>query len=571
MINNKQQVVVSMTSFPAAITYAAKAVRYILEGSVLPDKLVLYLTYSQFDDCGIPEELTSLAQTNPVFEIRNYDIDIRSYRKLIPALTDFPEAIIVTVDDDVAYHRHWLRELLDTHRMMPHAVIAHRAKRIKPGKSYKMWKKFRWYDFCFKRFHVGFDNLQTGVGGVLYPPHSLKKEMMDVDLFTTIAPTTDDIWFWAAGVANGYPVVPVPFGKNKPRGLGKPGKLSLKWVNIKSGDDRNAPALKAITERYPEVEKRLHDKFSIDFDLVYLWVDGNDPKWIAKRNACIGKASEADTNCKGRYANNDELKYSLRSVEKYAPWIRRIFIVTDNQVPEWLDTSNPKIQIVDHTAILPPESLPCFNSRIIEHHLHKIPGLAEHFLYANDDMLINRPVSPATFFADDLLPIVRFNRRPLRKWTLRIKERIMGKTLSNYVKAIHNTALLVEKKYGTYYSGKTHHNIDAYLKSTYSYARNLFDSEISKTLTHHERNADDVQRNLYSYVALAEQQAHLSYVSQHTSFRFHIDNIKQYEKFKRYNPILFCMNDSQFASDDDRRRAASFLADYFPDKSAFEK
>ena len=142
----------------------------------------------------------------------------------------------------------------------------------------------------------------------------------------------------------------------------------------------------------------------VDIDFVYLWVDGNDPKWIAKRNACIGEPSKDEKNCKGRYESNDELKYSLRSLEKYAPWIRKIFIVTDNQVPEWLDTTHPKIQIVDHTEILPAECLPCFNSVIIEHHLHKIPGLSEHFLYGNDDMYFNKPVTPDTFFAKDFCP-----------------------------------------------------------------------------------------------------------------------------------------------------------------------
>ena len=78
----------------------------------------------------------------------------------------------------------------------------------------------------------------------------------------------------------------------------------------------------------------------MDIDLVYLWVDGNDTAWQAKRNACIGKpVDNSDVNCKGRYANNDELKYSLCSVDIYAPWIRKIFIVTDSQVPAWLDTS----------------------------------------------------------------------------------------------------------------------------------------------------------------------------------------------------------------------------------------
>lgn len=102
---SKQQVIVSMTSFPAAIPYAQKAVESILNGSVLPDKVILYLTFSQFGEKGIPQQLLNLSQVNPKFEIRNYDKDIRSYRKLIPALADFPDAIIVTVDDDVAYNK----------------------------------------------------------------------------------------------------------------------------------------------------------------------------------------------------------------------------------------------------------------------------------------------------------------------------------------------------------------------------------------------------------------------------------------------------------------------------------
>lgn len=100
-------------------------------------------------------------------------------------------------------------------------------------------------------------NIQTGVGGVLYPPHSLREDMMDVKLFTEIAPTTDDIWFWAAAVANGRKIIPVPFGYNKPRGLEKPSSLSLKTVNFKNGTDRNSMALNAILEKYPEIKERI--------------------------------------------------------------------------------------------------------------------------------------------------------------------------------------------------------------------------------------------------------------------------------------------------------------------------
>lgn len=257
----RQKVIVSMTSFPAAISYAVKAINSILNGTILPDKVVLYLTFSQFDKGGIPQQLTNLAESNPIFEIRNYDRDIRSYRKLIPALVDFPDAIIVTVDDDVVYHKNMLRDLLRLHEQLPNAILAHRAKRIRPGRPYRTWSKYRWYDFLLKRIHINFKNIQTGVGGVLYPPHALKSEMLDPDLFTQIAPTTDDIWFWAAAVANGVSVVPVPFGYNKPRGLNKPRELSLKIVNFKSGKDRNATALEDIVKKFPDVGRRIDYKW----------------------------------------------------------------------------------------------------------------------------------------------------------------------------------------------------------------------------------------------------------------------------------------------------------------------
>lgn len=256
-VQERPKVVVSLTSFPQAIPYAIQAITSILRGSVLPDKLVLYLTFSQFAENSIPEELTKLSESQPIFEIRNYDDDIRSYRKLIPALNDFPNDIIVTIDDDVAYHADMLKQLLQMHANHPNAVLAHRAKRIKPGLPYRKWKKFRWYHFLFKRINSSFLNIQTGVGGVLYPPHCLKTEMLNPELFKKIAPTTDDIWFWAAGVAKGTPVIPVPFGKNKPKGVGKPKQLSLKTTNFKTGIDRNAKTLNAIVDAYPEVGERI--------------------------------------------------------------------------------------------------------------------------------------------------------------------------------------------------------------------------------------------------------------------------------------------------------------------------
>lgn len=310
----------------------------------------------------------------------------------------------------------------------------------------------------------------------------------------------------------------------------------------------------------------------MEIDLVYLWVNGNDPQWQAKRQAITGRAeSQNSADCKGRYVDSGELKYSLRSIELYAPWIRKIFIVTDNQVPEWLDTSNPKIQIVDHSEILPAESRPCFNSALIEHFLYRIPGLSEHFLYANDDTLLNRQTTPETFFKPDGFPIVRMNRKRFKKFRLWFREKVLGKKLNNHVRLIANAAKLVENKYGIYFGSRTHHNIDAYNKSDYERVHNIFKDDIASTLTHHIRDNKDIERQIYSYVPLIEKRAHVEYVDGRTSFRIPIHKLSQYQKMENLHPIFLCMNDSELAHDSDRERSKKFLEKLFPNKSEFEK
>lgn len=306
-------------------------------------------------------------------------------------------------------------------------------------------------------------------------------------------------------------------------------------------------------------------------DLVYTWVDGNDPEWQKRRNQAIGEPDEkTGSNYRGRYDDNGELRYSLRSAALYAPWIRKIFIVTDGQVPSWLDTSNPRIRIVDHKEIIPEDCLPTFNSVTIEHCLWRIPDLSEKFIYGNDDTFFNRDVRPEDFFKPDGKPIIRLNRRLFRKFTLWFKEKIQGKRLSNYNLNIRNAARLVEKRYGRYFGSKTHHNLDAYSKNRYERTFMEFRSDIEPTLHHKVRDDADIQRNIYSYVALAAKEAVVSYVGSSTSFKFHIDNPRHYAKLQKLNPMLFCLNDSEYADDEDRRRVKEFLETRFPEPSVFE-
>jgi hypothetical protein len=307
-------------------------------------------------------------------------------------------------------------------------------------------------------------------------------------------------------------------------------------------------------------------------DLVYLWVDSNDSQWLARKNAFLGLESDNDdANCKGRFTSNDELKYALRSVEKYVPWIRKIFIVTDRQTPAWLDISHPKIQIVDIEEILPQEALPCYNSVVIECFLYRLPGLSEYFLYSNDDMFFNSDVLPDFFFAKDGFPIVRLQKKPLGKWRYRWKH-LTGKSLSTYRQTIVRAAQLTEEKFGEYYSGIPHHNVDAYRKSDYQTAvENVFADEVMASVPHHLRNREDVQRATFLYYALTIKRGHLKYVTHSESSVFDVQKGNFEHYFRKYNPLLFCINDGECVTDTDRQNAKDFLGKYFSKKSSFEK
>lgn len=311
----------------------------------------------------------------------------------------------------------------------------------------------------------------------------------------------------------------------------------------------------------------------MEIDLVYLWVNSNDPIWQAKHDAYTGNLqTSTDINGKGRYADNDELKYSLRSVEMYAPWVHHIFIVTDGQTPAWLNLSNPKVSIVDHRDIMPETCLPCFNSTLIEYFIYRIPGLSEHFIYANDDAFINRSAFPRDFFSPDGLPIVKLKRKPLRRIRWFLRTRIRKKPLTNYRANVELASQLVNRKYGTFYSGMPHHNMDAYLKSDYRHVvEEVMPEEVQASLSHRIRNNNDIQRAVFGYTALAEGRGQLRYVTKNDSMYVGIHRKEDYLDVQTCRPLLFCMNDSDHADDHDRAAAKTFLAQRFPCKSRYEK
>jgi len=262
---NTPHVIVSFTSWPPAMEFVPEAVRSILHGSVLPDRVVLYLTASQFPDRVLPPGVEALARSEARFEVRWCEgPNMRSYTKLVPALADFPDDVVVTIDDDKHYNRRMLERLLGWHRRRPEMIIAHNVRHIMADrdgvlKGYFQWKRYKPRTYWRNFPRPGYDNLLFGMGGVLYPPRSLDATMFDPEVFTKLAPTVDDVWFWAAATSAGTKVLPIPFGQHKPRALGKPAAIALGTINIHSGVDVNRDVMIEILKRYPTVKARLEE------------------------------------------------------------------------------------------------------------------------------------------------------------------------------------------------------------------------------------------------------------------------------------------------------------------------
>ena len=134
-----------------------------------------------------------------------------------------------------------------------------------------------------------------------------------------------------------------------------------------------------------------------DIDFVITWVDDSDPVWREKRWKYAGDKMSFG-NSDARYRDWDTLKYWFRGVEKFAPWVRNIYFVTDNQKPEWLNVDHPKLRWVKHTDYIPQEYLPTFNSNVIAWNFFRIPELSDNYVYFNDDVFLIDDVVPSDFF-----------------------------------------------------------------------------------------------------------------------------------------------------------------------------
>lgn len=137
-----------------------------------------------------------------------------------------------------------------------------------------------------------------------------------------------------------------------------------------------------------------------EIDIVVPWVDGGDPEWRKEKQKYSDKEGYGDN--KERFRDWDLLKYCFRGIEKYAPWINRVHLITCGHLPAWLNTAHPKLHIVNHAEYIPEEYLPTFSANPIELNLHRIGELSEKFIYFNDDFYIINTVAPDDFFDGDI-------------------------------------------------------------------------------------------------------------------------------------------------------------------------
>lgn len=200
-IKRNPQLIVSLTSHPGRINVVEKTITSILKQSIKPDRVILWLESEKFPkkEKELPGSLRVLCKFG--LEIKWYPNLIRSYNKLIPTLKLCPDSIIVTADDDIIYQENWLERLYSSYLMFPNEIHCHHAYNYIVNKNCEITGFYP----CQQEGCVSGTIVAMGVGGVLYPPHSLCEDVLMEELFQCIAPTNDDFWFWAMAKINHTP------------------------------------------------------------------------------------------------------------------------------------------------------------------------------------------------------------------------------------------------------------------------------------------------------------------------------------------------------------------------------
>lgn len=202
---NKVNIVVSFTSYPARVKCLPLVVGSLVRQTRKPNKIVLYLSKQQFADSNDPV-LASIRKQG--VEVRLCNDDMRSHKKYLYAMQEFPEDIIITVDDDILYDKNLIEDLYQSYLRHPGAVSAKRVHKIKFDQNNRV-KPYKEWDISTQE-SVDKESLEliaTGCGGVLYPPHCLHNKYHDIDIVRDTCMHADDLWLKIMELMKGTPTV----------------------------------------------------------------------------------------------------------------------------------------------------------------------------------------------------------------------------------------------------------------------------------------------------------------------------------------------------------------------------
>lgn len=314
----------------------------------------------------------------------------------------------------------------------------------------------------------------------------------------------------------------------------------------------------------PTLQTKIAD---LSVDAVYTWVNHNDPVWAAlyaKHSGIV--ATTTDAAALSRFHSNDELRYSLRSVAANAPWVRRIFVLTNCARPAWL-ADDPRLVWVDHVEAIPSACLPTFNSHVIESCLHRIPDLSEHFLYLNDDVFLARPLSKSFFFDGS-----GASRSFLEAYGM-----VSGPVTDgdpDYLNASRNVAKLLHDDLGFVPTQLHQHTAFALRRSVLEAIEARWQNKFDALRKNQFRTASDlnVASFLYHHYALATGAAQIGTVQ--NAFVKSMD-VRWRDKLKdAQNPIFetLCINEggSDAPASDWHPAVKAFLMEKFPKKAPWE-
>jgi hypothetical protein len=233
-MKREKEIVVSLTSFPARMDKIHLCVRSLLMQNMKPDRIIVYLGDKEFEGINLPETLTELFQYGVEVRFRK---DLKPHTKYFYAMQDFPDAFIVTVDDDVYYRPNLIKDLYKAHQQHPDCVVCTRAHKM----LFQNGELLPYNSWDFETKDVNREShllMATGVGGVLYDPKLLCKEIFNEKAIEKLTLKQDDVWLKFMEIMSGTKVFAIPASKTKyVVGIWGSEKITLNSQNV--GQSKN--------------------------------------------------------------------------------------------------------------------------------------------------------------------------------------------------------------------------------------------------------------------------------------------------------------------------------------------